>query len=69
MIAGLSLTDRLRELARRLGQDRIERDVPLAPYTTFRIGGPADLFYRARTPDELARTARALDRVEARIGA
>jgi UDP-N-acetylmuramate dehydrogenase len=28
--------------------------VPLAPFTTFRIGGPADLLYRARTPDELA---------------
>lgn len=41
-------------LGGRLGRDRIERDVPLAPYTTFRIGGPADLLYRARTPDELA---------------
>ncbi|HSJ07750.1 MAG TPA: UDP-N-acetylmuramate dehydrogenase [Longimicrobiales bacterium] len=40
-------------LGGRLGMDRIERDVPLAPYTTFRIGGPADLLYRARTPDEL----------------
>jgi UDP-N-acetylmuramate dehydrogenase len=48
----------------RLGSGRVERDVPLAPYTTFRIGGPADLFYRARTPDELAHavsTARALE--------
>lgn len=36
-----------------LGADRLERDVPLAPLTTFRIGGPADLLYRARTPDEL----------------
>jgi UDP-N-acetylmuramate dehydrogenase len=34
--------------------DRIERDVPLAQYTTFRIGGSADLLYRARTNDELA---------------
>ena len=41
-------------LARRLGADRLERDVPLGPLTTFRIGGPADLLYRARTPDELA---------------
>jgi UDP-N-acetylmuramate dehydrogenase len=41
-------------LAGRLGADRLELDVPLAPYTTFRIGGPADLLYRARTPDELA---------------
>lgn len=42
------------ELEARLGADRLERDVPLAPYTTFRIGGPADLLYRARSPDELA---------------
>ena len=45
----------LRTLAAELGADRLERDVPLAPLTTFRIGGPADLLYRARTPDELAR--------------
>ena len=38
----------------RVSADRVERDVPLAPYTTFKIGGPADLLYRARTPDELA---------------
>jgi len=37
-----------------LGDARLERDVPLAPFTTFRIGGPADFLYRARTPDELA---------------
>ena len=41
-------------LAQRLGADRLERDVPLAPMTTFRIGGPAELLYRAQTPDELA---------------
>lgn len=41
-------------LRERLGDSRIERDVVLAPMTTFRIGGPADLFYRARTTDELA---------------
>jgi UDP-N-acetylmuramate dehydrogenase len=41
-------------LGERLGADRIERDVILAPYTTFRIGGPADLLYRARSADELA---------------
>ena len=43
-----------RALAEALGSDRIERDVALGPMTTFRIGGPADLLYRARTPDELA---------------
>lgn len=41
-------------LVARLGADRVERDVQLAPFTTFLIGGPADLFYRARTADELA---------------
>ena len=32
---------------------RVQENVPLAPYTTFRIGGPADLFLEARTPQEL----------------
>ena len=44
----------LEELDRRLGSLRLERDVPLAPLTTFRIGGPADLLVRATTPEELA---------------
>ena len=41
------------ELEHRLGPDRLRANVSLAPLTTFRIGGPADLFYSARTPDEL----------------
>ena len=44
----------VRELEARLGATRLERDVSLAPYTTFQIGGPAELLYRARTPEELA---------------
>lgn len=51
-------------LAERLGADRLERDVPLAPYTTFKIGGPADLLYRARTPEELARATLAARELE-----
>jgi hypothetical protein len=43
------------ELEARLGADRIQRSVPLAPFTTFRIGGPADLYYESRTARELAR--------------
>ena len=42
------------ELERTLGPGRVERDVPLGPMTTFQIGGPADLLYRAQTADELA---------------
>lgn len=51
-------------LVQRLGADRVERDVPLAAYTTFRIGGPADLFYRARTAEELARAVLAARELE-----
>ncbi|MEM6783503.1 MAG: UDP-N-acetylmuramate dehydrogenase [Bacteroidota bacterium] len=47
--------DRLHDaLADRLGGDRVRADVLLAPLTTFKIGGPADLFVEARTADELA---------------
>jgi UDP-N-acetylmuramate dehydrogenase len=42
-------------LLARLDRARLSRDVPLAPYTTFRIGGPADLFYAADSADDLAR--------------
>jgi UDP-N-acetylmuramate dehydrogenase len=38
----------------RLGAGALQVDVPLAPFTTFRIGGPADLLFRARTPAALS---------------
>jgi len=41
-------------LAVRLDPRRTRRDEPLAPYTTFHIGGPADLFYDADSADDLA---------------
>jgi UDP-N-acetylmuramate dehydrogenase len=44
----------LEALERRLDPARVRRDEPLAPYTSFKIGGPADLFYETRTADELA---------------
>jgi UDP-N-acetylenolpyruvoylglucosamine reductase len=34
---------------------RIKRDEPMSSHTTFKIGGPADLFFEARTTDELVR--------------
>jgi UDP-N-acetylmuramate dehydrogenase len=37
-----------------LQTSRVRRDEVLAPYTTFRIGGPADLYFEAITADELA---------------
>lgn len=55
---------RERELVKRLGKDRVERNVLLAPVTTFKIGGPADLLYRARTAEELASAVTAARELE-----
>jgi UDP-N-acetylmuramate dehydrogenase len=41
-------------LRKALGPDRVRTGEILAPYTTFKIGGPADLFYEPATADELA---------------
>ena len=46
--------DRCQALRQALGEGRVRTAEPLAPYTTFRIGGPADLFYEPATADELA---------------
>lgn len=46
--------DSYARLARTLDSTRLKRDEPLAPYTTFKIGGPADLYYEADSADDLA---------------
>lgn len=58
------MTETYEELASQLKQSQLERGEPLASYTTFRIGGPADLLYNATTADDLAiavQSARDLD--------
>ena len=46
-------------VARRLrdafGEDRVRRDAPLAPVTTFKVGGRADWLVHARTGEEIRR--------------
>ena len=42
------------QLIDRLEGSRVKRDEPLGQYTTFRIGGPADVFYDATSTDDLA---------------
>src|SRR5688572_24977753 len=46
--------DPVSQLGERIDPARLRRDEPLAPYTTFRIGGPADLLYDATSADDLA---------------
>lgn len=47
----------LKKLKSILG-DRVKENEPLAKYTTFKIGGPADLFYEAKTQKELVTAIR-----------
>lgn len=42
------------QLIARLDSGRLKRDEPLAHYTTFKIGGPADFFYDATSTEDLA---------------
>jgi UDP-N-acetylmuramate dehydrogenase len=49
-----SIDDRLR---RALGERLLVQE-PLRHHTTFRIGGPADFFFSARTPDEMVTALR-----------
>ena len=40
------------------GDDRVTTDAPLAPFTTFRVGGPADWLVTLRSADEIERAIR-----------
>lgn len=46
-------------VSRRLDLPNLQHDVILAPLTTYRIGGPADLFVTVRSKQELAEAVRA----------
>ncbi len=51
-----ALYDRLRELF----GERVQREAPLAPYTSARVGGPADVLITVRSARELALVVRRL---------
>jgi UDP-N-acetylmuramate dehydrogenase len=53
------LSEKLNALASRLDRAHLKMAEPLAPYTTFRIGGPADLFYTTDSAEDLARAVTA----------
>jgi UDP-N-acetylmuramate dehydrogenase len=44
-----------RRLQDALGADRVRRDAPLAPVTTFKVGGRADWLVQARTQEDIRR--------------
>ena len=49
----------LEQLATQLEAKHVRRNESLAPYTTFKIGGPADVLFEATSADSLANAVRA----------
>lgn len=47
------MDQRYKKIIAILGKDRIKLNEPLSRQTTFKIGGPADLFYESKTGKEL----------------
>ena len=43
----------IEELTELLGNDRVLKNEPMSRHTTFRIGGPADLFLLPNTVEEI----------------
>jgi len=46
------------KIINKLGKDRVKLNESMANHTTFKIGGPADLFYEAKTEEMLVRSVR-----------
>ena len=55
------------EMLARFGADRFRGEVPLAPYTTFKVGGPAEWFLETRTSDEIVEALRIAHRTGIRV--
>ena len=52
-IFGALMTDVAARLEARFGGGRVYRDAPLAPFTTFKVGGPADVLIETHGEAEL----------------
>lgn len=60
------MNEALQKLKQILG-DRVKENHLLAPLTTFKIGGPADLYYETRTADELVKAIKAARKLDVPI--
>ncbi|MEO8678730.1 MAG: UDP-N-acetylmuramate dehydrogenase [Vicinamibacterales bacterium] len=49
----------LAALIARFGPERVRVDVPLAPFTTFKVGGPADIFIETHAAEEIVDAVKA----------
>ncbi len=53
MVLASTAASALEQVASQLDPARLRRDEPLAPYTTFKVGGPSDLYYPAGSAEDL----------------
>lgn len=53
-----SRRDRYQALTRQLGGLRVKKNQPLAAYTTFKVGGPADRLFIARKTEDLVKAVK-----------
>ena len=49
------MNKKYQELIKQFGEDRVKVNEPLSMHTTFKIGGPADLFYEAQSEEEVVK--------------
>ena len=52
------MSDFATALEQAFGVDRVKRDAPLAPLTTFKVGGPAEFLIETQTEDEIIRAVK-----------
>lgn len=54
------MDQRYKKIIELLGRDKVKFNEPLAQHTTFKIGGPADLFFEVEKEEDLIRAVKAL---------
>lgn len=52
------MEEQIKKLSESLGLDRIKINEPMNRHTTFRIGGPADVYFEAQTAEEVAKAVK-----------
>ena len=52
------MSDLAAALEKAFGAERIRRDAPLAPLTTFKVGGPADILLETQSSDEITQAVK-----------
>jgi UDP-N-acetylmuramate dehydrogenase len=52
------VSDLASRLEQAFGADRVKRHAPLAPLTTFKVGGPAELLVETQSSDEIVRAVK-----------